>query len=158
MDTLYGPPRRETPPPRKASDDGSSGGQVLDDELNVLPLSRKHVARFAGPAPDVDESGGPAAKERAEIAALAETLSDAPPAGELVALARTLDQARAVLAFIDALAARRARSVTTLTAPRGRGKSAALGLCLAAAVATGYASVFVTAPAVDNVRGPARGY
>ena len=74
-----------------------------------------------------------------------------PPAGELVALARTPDQARAILAFIDSLAERRARSVTTLTAPRGRGKSAALGLCLAAAVATGYASIFVTAPAVDNV-------
>ena len=85
------------------------------------------------------------------MAELAATLKDVPPAGELVALARTPDQARAILAFIDSLAERRARSVTTLTAPRGRGKSAALGLCLAAAVATGYASIFVTAPAVDNV-------
>ena len=56
------------------------------------------------------------------------------------------DQARAILAFVDQLAERRARSVTTLTAPRGRGKSAALGLCLAAAVATGYASIFARAP------------
>ena len=117
---------------------------VLDDELNVLPLSRKHVARFEDAPPDAPPP--PSAAVRAEIEDLAATLADAPPAGELVAKARTLDQARAVLAFIDALAERRARSVTTLTAPRGRGKSAALGLCLAAAVATGYASVFATRP------------
>ncbi|KAH8090110.1 pyruvate carboxylase [Aureococcus anophagefferens] len=120
---------------------------VLDDELNVLPLSRKHVARFEDAPPDAPPP--PSAAVRAEIEDLAATLANAPPAGELVAKARTLDQARAVLAFIDALAERRARSVTTLTAPRGRGKSAALGLCLAAAVATGYASV--TAPSPENV-------
>ena len=117
---------------------------VLDDELNVLPLSRKHVARFEGGEADAPPPPSVAVKE--EIEKLAETLADAPPAGELVAKARTLDQARAILAFVDQLAERRARSVTTLTAPRGRGKSAALGLCLAAAVATGYASIFARAP------------
>ena len=122
---------------------------VLDDELNVLPISKKHVKRFDAVPEDDEESSRQ--KERREVAELASSLKDVPPAGELVALARTPDQARAILAFIDSLAERRARSVTTLTAPRGRGKSAALGLCLAAAVATGYASIFVTAPAVDNV-------
>ena len=122
---------------------------VLDDELNVLPISKKHVKRFDSIQDDAEESSRQ--KERREVAELAASLRDVPPAGELVALARTPDQARAILAFIDSLAERRARSVTTLTAPRGRGKSAALGLCLAAAVATGYASIFVTAPAVDNV-------
>ena len=131
---------------------------VLDDELNVLPLSRRHVARFEAPAPDA--AAPPSEAVAAEIADLAETLADAPPAGQLVAKARTLDQARAILSFIDALAERRSRSVTTLTAPRGRGKSAALGLCLAAAVATGYASIFARdprpLPREDGARGEER--
>ncbi|KAH8063332.1 pyruvate carboxylase [Aureococcus anophagefferens] len=65
---------------------------VLDDELNVLPLSRKHVARFEDAPPDAPPP--PSAAVRAEIEDLAATPADAPPAGELVAKARTLDQAR----------------------------------------------------------------
>ena len=46
-------------------------------------------------------------------------------------------QARAVLTFLDAVSEKRLRSTVALTAARGRGKSAALGICLAGAVAYG---------------------
>ena len=46
------------------------------------------------------------------------------PAGALVAAARTLDQARAVVTFLDAASERTLRSTVALTAARGRGKSA----------------------------------
>ena len=39
----------------------------------------------------------------------------------------------------------------TLTAARGRGKSAALGICIAAAVAYGYSNIFVTSPSPENL-------
>jgi N-acetyltransferase 10 len=39
-----------------------------------------------------------------------------------------------------------------LTAGRGRGKSAALGIALAGALASGYANVFVTSPSPENLR------
>ena len=39
-----------------------------------------------------------------------------------------------------------------LTAARGRGKSAALGLSMAAAVAFGYSNIFVTSPSPENLK------
>ena len=44
------------------------------------------------------------------------------PAGALVAKCRTLDQARAVMTFLDAASEKTLRSTVALTAARGRGK------------------------------------
>ena len=46
-------------------------------------------------------------------------------------------QAKAVLKFVEAISEKTLRSTVTLTAARGRGKSAALGLAIASAVAFG---------------------
>ena len=46
-------------------------------------------------------------------------------------------QAKAVLKFIEAISEKTLRSTVALTAARGRGKSAALGLAMASAVAFG---------------------
>jgi N-acetyltransferase 10 len=43
------------------------------------------------------------------------------------------------------------RSTVSLTAARGRGKSAALGLAMAGAVAFGYSNIFVTSPSPENL-------
>lgn len=59
--------------------------------------------------------------------------------GPLVGQSRTIDQARAVLTFSEAIADKTLRSTVALTAGRGRGKSAAMGLAIAAAVGFGYA-------------------
>lgn len=40
----------------------------------------------------------------------------------------------------------------SLTAGRGRGKSAAIGSCLAGSVAFGYSNIFVTAPSPENLK------
>ena len=44
------------------------------------------------------------------------------PAGPLVGKCRTLDQARAVMTFLDAASEKTLRSTVALTAARGRGK------------------------------------
>ncbi len=44
------------------------------------------------------------------------------PAGSLVSRCRTLDQARAVVTFLDAASEKTLRSTVALTASRGRGK------------------------------------
>ena len=44
------------------------------------------------------------------------------------------------------------RSTVALTAARGRGKSAALGLAIAGGLALGYSNIFVTAPSPENLR------
>lgn len=102
-----------------------------------------------------------------ELRELKESLQDTQPVGVLVDGCRTLDQvgvlakaellwlgqlretqtlfpggvpdpqAKAVLKFIEAISEKTLRSTVALTAARGRGKSAALGLAIAGAVAFG---------------------
>ena len=66
-------------------------------------------------------------------------------------LLRTLDQAKALLKFVEAISEKTLRSTVSLTAARGRGKSAALGLAIAAAVGFGYSNIFVTSPSPENL-------
>ncbi|TFK46145.1 DUF699-domain-containing protein [Heliocybe sulcata] len=120
---------------------------VLDDELNVLPISRgKDIA------PIEDSPGKGADRESEELKRLKVDVADVKPAGELVKLARTIDQAKAILTFVDAIAEKTLSSTVTLTASRGRGKSAALGLAIAGALAHGYSNVFVTSPSPENLK------
>jgi uncharacterized membrane protein len=117
----------------------------LDDELNVLPISKgKDIT-------PIDEGRGKG-KVDSELKDLKESLADMKPVGELVKLAKTLDQAQAILTFVDAISEKTLSSTVTLTAARGRGKSAALGLAIAAALAHGYSNIFVTSPSPENLK------
>ncbi|KAG1724282.1 helicase-domain-containing protein [Suillus occidentalis] len=117
---------------------------VLDDELNVLPISK---AKDITP---IEEERGKG-KVDSELKDLKDSLADTKPVGELVKLAKTIDQAQAVLTFVDAIAEKTLSSTVTLTAARGRGKSAALGLAIAAALAHGYSNIFITSPSPENL-------
>ncbi|PWY87006.1 putative nucleolar ATPase Kre33 [Aspergillus heteromorphus CBS 117.55] len=122
---------------------------VVDDELNVLPISGgKHVKPLP-PVESIDDTNVGTKKELKEIK---ESLADAQPVGPLISLARTVDQAKALLTFVDAIAEKTLRSTVTLTAARGRGKSAALGVAIAAAVAHGYSNIFITSPSPENLK------
>lgn len=122
---------------------------VIDDELNVLPISGgKSIKQLPPPDPEL-QGLTPAAQELAEIK---ESLADTQPVGSLVSLARTTDQAKALLTFVDAIAEKTLQSTVTLTAARGRGKSAALGVAIAAAVAHGYSNIFITSPSPENLK------
>lgn len=176
---------------------GCANCLVCDDELNILPLSKKTLKRLTdlgtkrynasgakrdkhalgGDSDDEDEVGRGTkdvisyqTEEEIQLEQLKETLQDTPHVGKLVELTKTLDQARAVLTFLEACADRHAannsnsdkskvlstsnssKSTTvSLTAPRGRGKSAAMGLCLAGAISFGINSLVVTAPEPENL-------
>lgn len=119
---------------------------VCDDELNVLPLTSH--ARNISPLPTMDHSDS---EDQKELRALMESLADTQPIGSLVEGTRTVDQARALLTFMEAISEKTLRSTVVLTASRGRGKSAAIGLCLAGAIASGYSNIFVTAPSPENL-------
>ena len=121
----------------------------VDDELNVLPISGgKNVKPLPPPDPE-DESKS---KARKELDGIKESLVDSQPVGSLVQLAKTVDQAKALLTFVDAIAEKTLRSTVTLTAARGRGKSAALGVAIAAAIAHGYSNIFITSPSPENLK------
>ncbi|KAJ4462772.1 putative RNA cytidine acetyltransferase [Paratrimastix pyriformis] len=153
---------------------------VVDDELNILPLSarsreiapvhmpdgavrpaRPYACRPAPPRPaphpltridNTPSTRPPQRPDEVELAQLNETLRATPVVGQLVACARTVDQARAVMLFMQAITEKTLRTTVALTAGRGRGKSAALGLAMAGAIAYGYSNVFVTSPSPENLQ------
>lgn len=122
---------------------------VVDDELNVLPISGgKNVKPLSPPNPE-EEGKSKASKE---LESIKHSLVDSQPVGSLVTIAKTVDQAKALLTFVDAIAEKTLRSTVTLTAARGRGKSAALGVAIAAAIAHGYSNIFITSPSPENLK------
>ena len=121
---------------------------VCDDELNVLPLSKKSLKALPSNEEDRGYSKGDAgevivrlSQEEQELKDLQESLVDTPHVGVLVELTKTLDQAKALLVFMDACAEKTSKSTVAMTAARGRGKSAAMGLCLAGAISLGYTNI-----------------
>lgn len=50
------------------------------------------------------------------------------------------------MVFVDAVMQKINKSTISLTAARGRGKSAAVGMSVAAAIALGFSNIFVSAP------------
>ena len=127
-----------------------SGGLVVDEEFNVLPLSRIRKGDLEG------GMGGTQIVERRktdqdlELEGIKEQLEDTPNVGELVNMTKTTDQAKALLTFLETLTDR-GKMTVAMTAGRGRGKSAAIGLCLAGAVSFGYSTSYVTSPSPTNL-------
>ncbi|XP_069680446.1 RNA cytidine acetyltransferase isoform X2 [Periplaneta americana] len=117
---------------------------VVDDQLTVLPISSHNLQVEPVGKPDSPPS-------EQELADLKESLRDTQPVSVLVNLCKTVDQAKALLKFVEAIAEKTLRSTVSLTAARGRGKSAALGLAMAGAVAFGYSNIFVTSPSPENL-------
>ncbi|KAI9440276.1 DUF699-domain-containing protein [Lactarius psammicola] len=109
---------------------------ILDDELNVLPISRgKDITA-------IEEECGKG-KEQSQLKELQQTLADTKPVSDLIKLAKTVDQAQAILTFVDAIAEKTLSSTVTLTAGRGP---------IAAALAHGYSNIFVTSPSPENLK------
>lgn len=120
---------------------------VIDDELNVLPVSGgRHVKAL--PPRDEEELS----EKQHELIELKESLADIKPAGSLVGMAKTVNQAQAILTFIDVISEKTLNTTVALTAGRGRGKSAALGIAIAAAISQGYSNIFVTSPSPENLK------
>ncbi|KAJ1914057.1 N-acetyltransferase 10 [Mycoemilia scoparia] len=120
---------------------------VVDDELNVLPVS---AGRSVKPLPAKKSSE--TKQRQVELKELQTSLNDTDVVGPLVGKAKTLDQAKAVMTFLDTISEKTLRSTVSLTAARGRGKSAALGIALAGAVAYGYSNIFITSPSPENLK------
>eukprot|EP00898_Chlorokybus_atmophyticus_P002421 jgi/Chlat1/317/Chrsp1S03186 len=125
------------------------GCVVMDDELNILPVST-HIRSLQAVPPT--EEGETLTEAEQELRDLKLSLKDTQPVGSLIDKCRTLDQAKAVITFLDAVSEKTLRSTVALTASRGRGKSAALGLAMAGAVALGYSNIFVTSPSPENLK------
>ena len=136
---------------------------VMDDEMNILPISTSTLSSLAESKDDsaslADTIAARNSQERSEIAAVSKLACSIKPVGEVVVeMSRTSDQAKAVLEFTQTLSSAASASSTSsirrlvcLTSGRGRGKSAALGMAIGSAVALGYSNIVVTAPSNENV-------
>jgi N-acetyltransferase 10 len=120
---------------------------VVDDEMNVLPISGGKNVVEKTPSEEDSKSA-----KRKELQEVKDEFADTQLIGSLVQLARTVDQAKALLTFVEAIKEKTLASTVTLTAARGRGKSAALGVAIAAAIAYGYSNIFITSPSPENLK------
>lgn len=119
------------------------GSCIIDDRFNILPVCSNIMN--VTPVPKVDTS-----ELDPKLLELRDSLSH-QPVGPLVALCRTCDQANAVIKFTEVLVKKTSKATVSLTAARGRGKSAALGLSIASAIAHGYSNIYVTSPTPENL-------
>ncbi|EZA60853.1 N-acetyltransferase [Ooceraea biroi] len=117
---------------------------VVDDQLNVLPISSQNLK-----IEPIHKSS--VAEEQSNLDVLKESLRDTQPVSALINCCKTIDQAKAVLKFIECISEKTLRSTAVLTAARGRGKSAALGLAIAGAVAFGYSNIYISSPSPENL-------
>jgi len=129
---------------------------VVDDELNILPLSRhaETLKPIGAPGEDDDEQDDselPKTVTERELDELKASTSDTQPLGPILSVSKTLDQAKALMTFVDVISEKTLNRTVALTAGRGRGKSAALGLAISSAIAYGYSNIFVTAPSPENL-------
>uniref|UniRef100_A0A0N5ADA8 RNA cytidine acetyltransferase n=1 Tax=Syphacia muris TaxID=451379 RepID=A0A0N5ADA8_9BILA len=125
---------------------------VVDDHLNILPLS-SHIAKIEAipanmKANDVNET----TENMEELASLKESMTESKSIGVLLKECRTLCQAKAFLRMLDVITEQSLQATCSITAARGRGKSAALGLAIAGAIGFGYSNIFVTSPAPENLK------
>lgn len=129
---------------------------VLDDELNVLPIS-KYMKNLK----PVEEDESDRNKAAVTLVNLKKDFVDNEPIGHLVSIAKTYDQATCLLKCLDVMLNRRSLTAlssakaldqfVTITSGRGRGKSALLGMICAAAIAFGLDKIFITAPSPENL-------
>ena len=130
---------------------------AIDDELNILPLTQaiKDLKEIQLPGMKANSEGQIEnlylTEEQKQLKDLKHSLKDSKPIGNLVALCRTYDQASSVMQIVDNISEKSMKSTISLTAGRGRGKSAALGISIASAIVYGFSNIFVTAPSPENL-------
>lgn len=143
---------------------------IVDDQLNVLPCSSNATLEIK-PLPNKTEENS-LRPEQIELKQLCASLKETQPIGDLIECCKTLDQGKVLLKLLDSITDKAFRQTCSITASRGRGKSAALGLAVAGAIAFGfdscvecertnefnlirffsYSSIYVTSPAAENLK------
>ena len=119
----------------------SEGFYFLDDSLNVL-------------TPPKTSSKNEAPPENISLL-FKKTLNDFAAKHELeqklIESCATMDQARALVSVVDAINSHK-QSFSFLSAARGRGKSATIGMAIALAASLGLANIYISSPSLSNVQ------
>ncbi|CAG9315910.1 unnamed protein product [Blepharisma stoltei] len=113
---------------------------VMDDEFNILNITNHPI----------EEKDAIETPEDLQLKDLKTSLEGTFPIGNLMAKVKTLDQGNVTMQIVSSLVDKE-QLTFAITAARGRGKSAALGLAVSAAVSIGYSNILVTAPSPENL-------
>lgn len=127
----------------------------VDDDLNVLPITQRmksYGKNRKDDAYDADLAVQGRLRHEVDLNNVKDKLKASSDVGPLVQLCQTMDQAKTVLSLMQTVMEKRLDSTCVVTAGRGRGKSAALGMTVAGAVAQGYSNIMCTAPSPENVQ------
>ena len=124
----------------------------INDKLGVLPISTSAVKMLKNleNGETEERTNKTDNKNKQKLKSLKVELRDTPT-GAIVNAAKTMDQANCIMRFIDILTDKKLNCTAVMTAARGRGKSATLGLAIASAIAFGYSNIFITAPSPENL-------
>lgn len=101
---------------------------VVDDELNVLPISEHNVSSVTPPpAASASPLATPSTSSSSSSSTSLPESSEGNVGDTLCRMCVSADQKEAVRAISDCIAEKSLRQTVALTAGRGRGKSASLG-------------------------------
>ncbi|KAK0078837.1 hypothetical protein PV325_002045 [Microctonus aethiopoides] len=117
---------------------------IVNDNLQVLPITLQnlHVKPVTINSSTV---------ENTDLNIFKENCQDIKLISDLINCCKTIDQAKALQKFIETISEKKLNSTVSLTAARGRGKSATLGLAIAGAVAFGYSNIYISSPSPENI-------
>ncbi|KAI3382117.1 hypothetical protein SNEBB_009668 [Seison nebaliae] len=125
---------------------------VLSDRLNVI--EHRFTKNEKEMKKELSLLSSKSKKEEEEL--LLKNFIDKVSVGDLlnkiVKQSKTMDQGKCLMKLIGLLKGNIDPYVITLTAGRGRGKSALLGLLIGVAIQIGFSNIYVTAPSISNVR------
>uniref|UniRef100_A0A915LPU8 RNA cytidine acetyltransferase n=1 Tax=Meloidogyne javanica TaxID=6303 RepID=A0A915LPU8_MELJA len=123
---------------------------VIDDHLNVLPIFSNALSITPLHSNQNDKTSS---KHQIELQQLKATLNDSKPIGPLLAKCKTYCQAKVLLQLLDVSMEKQTNlnSICSITAPRGRGKSTAMGLAVAGTIGLGFSNICVTSPTPENL-------
>jgi len=108
---------------------------IVDDQLNILPCSSDESLHIQPIPPKTEENS--LTPEQIQLKELCASLRDTQPISQLIECCKTLDQGKVLLKLLDSITDKAFRHTCSITASRGRGKSASLGLAIAGAIAFG---------------------
>jgi N-acetyltransferase 10 len=94
---------------------------VVDDELNVLPIS-SHIKNIEPVKKNVylTEDNSLLTDRERDLKSLQESLKSKIPIGNLVSLCKTLDQAKCVMSMVDSISEKTSNTTVSINAGRGR--------------------------------------
>jgi N-acetyltransferase 10 len=94
---------------------------VVDDELNVLPIS-SHIKAIEPVKRNIDlnEENSLLTERERDLKTLQQSLKDKIPIGNLVTLCKTLDQAKCVMSMVDSISEKSGHATVSINAGRGR--------------------------------------